>query len=99
MMLEELRRRNYSAITTRNYLRVVTEFTKYFGKSPPQAWSQRTSKLSSLSTDRTQADTRHGSQRSSCAALLFYQDTQAASVPRFPALSPGPAPPTDGVES
>ena len=33
-MLEELRRRNYSAITTRNYLRVVTEFTKYFGKSP-----------------------------------------------------------------
>src|SRR5215470_17246444 len=34
MMLEELGRRNYSAITTRNYLRVVTEFTKYFGKSP-----------------------------------------------------------------
>jgi integrase/recombinase XerD len=34
MMLEELQRRNYSAITTRNYLRVVSEFTKYFGKSP-----------------------------------------------------------------
>ncbi len=34
MMLEELQRRNYSAITTRKYLRVVTEFTKYFGKSP-----------------------------------------------------------------
>lgn len=34
MMLEELQRRNYSAITTRNYLRVVTEFAKYFGKSP-----------------------------------------------------------------
>src|SRR5947199_7521525 len=33
MMLEELQRRNYSAITTRNYLRVVTEFAKYFGKS------------------------------------------------------------------
>ena len=33
-MLEELQRRNYSAITTRNYLRVVTEFAKYFGKSP-----------------------------------------------------------------
>jgi integrase/recombinase XerD len=27
-------RRNYSAITTRNYLRVVTEFAKHFGKSP-----------------------------------------------------------------
>ncbi len=34
MMLEELQRRNYSAITTRNYLRVVTEFAKYFGKAP-----------------------------------------------------------------
>src|SRR2546425_3048367 len=34
MMLEELQRRNYSAITTRNYLRVVTEFAKYFDKSP-----------------------------------------------------------------
>jgi integrase/recombinase XerD len=34
MMLEELQRRNYSAVTTRNYLRVVAEFAKYFGKSP-----------------------------------------------------------------
>jgi integrase/recombinase XerD len=34
MMLEELQRRNYSAITTRNYLRVVTDFAKHFGKSP-----------------------------------------------------------------
>jgi hypothetical protein len=34
MMLEELQRRNYSQITTRNYLRVVADFTKYFGKSP-----------------------------------------------------------------
>src|SRR5712692_1927075 len=34
MMLEELQRRNYSAITTRNYLRVVSEFAKHFGKSP-----------------------------------------------------------------
>ena len=33
-MLEELQRRNYSAITTRNYLRVVGDFAKYFGKSP-----------------------------------------------------------------
>ena len=30
MMLEELQRRNYCAITTRKYLRVVTEFAKYF---------------------------------------------------------------------
>ena len=34
MMLEELQRRNYSAITARNYLRVVSDFAKHFGKSP-----------------------------------------------------------------
>jgi integrase/recombinase XerD len=34
MMLEELQRRNYSAITTRKYLRVVSDFAKHFGKSP-----------------------------------------------------------------
>ena len=34
MMLEELQRRNYSAITTRNYLRVVADFAKHFGRSP-----------------------------------------------------------------
>ena len=33
-MLEELQRRNYSEITTRNYLRVVADFAQYFGKSP-----------------------------------------------------------------
>jgi site-specific recombinase XerD len=34
MMLEELQRRNYSAVTTRNYLRVVADFARHFGKSP-----------------------------------------------------------------
>jgi integrase/recombinase XerD len=34
MMLEELQCRNYSAITTRNCLRVVSDFAKHFGKSP-----------------------------------------------------------------
>ncbi len=31
MMLEELQRRNYSAITSRNYLRVVAEFGRRQG--------------------------------------------------------------------
>lgn len=33
-MLEELQRRNYSAITTRKYLQVLTHFAQHFGKSP-----------------------------------------------------------------
>ena len=32
-MLEELQRRNYSEITTRKYLQVVTNFAQHFGKS------------------------------------------------------------------
>ena len=34
MMLEELERRNYSAGTTRSYLRFVERFAQHFGKSP-----------------------------------------------------------------
>jgi site-specific recombinase XerD len=34
MMLEELERRNYSADTTRRYLRFVERFAQHFGKSP-----------------------------------------------------------------
>ena len=33
-MLEELERRNYSAGTTRRYLRFVERFAQHFGKSP-----------------------------------------------------------------
>jgi integrase/recombinase XerD len=34
MMLEELERRNYSAETTRRYMRFVERFAQHFGKSP-----------------------------------------------------------------
>ena len=33
-MMQELQRRNYSAITTRNYLPVVSDLAKHLGKSP-----------------------------------------------------------------
>ena len=44
MLLEELQRRNYSAITTRNYLRVVSDFAKHFGKSPDKLGPNELSK-------------------------------------------------------
>jgi hypothetical protein len=49
MMLEELQRRNYFAITTRKYLQVVTNFAKHFGKSPDtyQAYLLQERKLAS----------------------------------------------------
>src|SRR3984893_7843184 len=63
-----------------------------------QARPQRTSNLSSLSTDGVQADTRHRDQPGSGAALLFRQDAQASSVPRVLAVPPGPTPTADGAE-
>src|SRR6266705_2336834 len=98
MMLEELQRRNYSAITTRNYLRVVTEFAKYFGKSPEKLGPTELSHLSILSIDRVQADARHGGQPGSGAAILFRQDAQATSLPRVLAVPAGPASAADGAE-
>jgi hypothetical protein len=58
MMLEEFQRHNYITITTRNYLRVVTEFAKYFGRTSRSARPQRASNLPSLLTKRAQAGPR-----------------------------------------
>ena len=59
MMLEELQRRNYSAITTRNYLRVVSEFAKHFGKSPDKLGPNELRTYQAYSAQRAQADARH----------------------------------------
>ena len=81
MMLEELQRRNHSAITTRNYLLVGADFAKYFGESPDKLGPQRTSDLSSLSAARAQADTRHRGQpgrgpaiRTDCSLFFVSSD-------------------------
>ena len=52
MMLDELQRRNYSAITTRKYLQVVTDFAKHFGKSPDKLGPNELANPPSLSAAR-----------------------------------------------
>ena len=70
MMLEELQRRNYSAITTRNYLRVVSEFTKYFGKSPDKLGPNELRTYQAHLLDRAQATP--GTVVNRVAALRFF---------------------------
>ena len=63
MMLEELQRRNYSQITTRNYLRVVTEFAKYLGKSPDKLGPERlpvTQEVEPMAHTFVKAGDQHG---------------------------------------
>ena len=98
MMLEELQRRNYSAITTRNYLRVVTEFAKCFGKSPDKLGPNelRTYQAYLL----TECKLTPGTVVNRVAALrfLFRQDAQATSVPRVLAVPARPTSAADGAE-
>ena len=99
MMLEELQRRNYSQITTRNYLQVVADFAKYFGKSPDklgpnelrtyQAYLLRERKLTP------------GTVVNRVAALRFFfvKTLKRHQFRGFLALTAGSASAADGAES
>ena len=78
MMLEELQRRNYSEITTRNYLRVVTEFANYFGKSPDKLGPNelRTYQAYLL----TECKLTAGTVVSRVAALRFFSSRRSSDI-------------------
>jgi hypothetical protein len=57
-MLEELQRRNYSEITARKYQQVVTDFAKYFGKSPDKLGPNELRTYQAYA-QRAQADARY----------------------------------------
>jgi hypothetical protein len=98
MMLEELQGRNYSAITTRNYLRVVADFAKYFGKSPDKLGPTELRTYQAYLLREPQADARYRGQLGGSPAILFRQESQAPSVPGFLALPSGSASAADSAQ-
>ena len=98
MMLEELQRRNYSAITTRNYLRVVSDFAKHFGKSPDKLGPNelRTYQAYLL----TECKLTPGSVVNRVAALRFFfvKTLKRHQFREFLPYPPGPAPAADGAQ-
>ena len=76
-MLEELQRRNLSAITTRIYLHSVEEFAQYF-KTPPDRLGLEPIRQyqAHLFTDR-KLEAVSVAQQLSASTVLFSQDSQA----------------------
>ena len=70
MMLEELERRNYSAGTTRRYLRFVERFAKHFHKSPDKLGPDHLRSYQAYLLRETQA--LPGSVENHVAALRFF---------------------------
>jgi hypothetical protein len=71
MMLEELQRRNYSEITTRKYLKVVSDFAKHFGKSPDKLGPNE---LRSYQAYLLKERKLTPGTAVNCVAILFRQD-------------------------
>ena len=98
MMLEELQRRNYSEITTRKYLQVVTDFARYFGKSPDKLGpNELRSYQAYLLKERKLTP---GTAVNCVAALRFFfvKTLRRHQLPRVLALSQGSAPVANGAE-
>src|SRR5438445_10230540 len=91
-------RRNYSAITTRNYLRVVADFAKYFGKSPDKLGPNELRTYQAyLLTERKLTP---GTVVNRVAALRFFfvKTLKRHQFRDFLPYPPGPASAADGAE-
>ncbi len=85
MMLEELQRRNYSTITTRNYLRVVADFARYFGKSPDKLGPNELRTYQAyLLQDRKLTPGTVVILRKRVTGVSFLRDPHYVSSPTFP---------------
>src|SRR6266581_1159156 len=98
MMLEELQRRNYSAITTRNYLRVVTEFAKYFGKSPDKLGPNELRTYQAYLLIERKLTPGTVVNRVAALRFFFVKTLKRHQVSRVLTVPPGPASAADGAE-
>ncbi len=98
MMLEELQRRNYSEITTRKYLRVVSDFAKHFGKSPDKLGPNELRTYQAYLLRERQLTP--GTAVNCVAALRFFfvKTLKRHQFREFLPLSQGSAPAADGTE-
>ena len=78
MMLEELERRNYSAGTTRRYLRFVERFAQHFGKSPDKLVSRSSSHLSVLPAQGEEVGSGNSRVPRVCASVLIHTHTASS---------------------
>ena len=78
MMLEELERRNYSQGTIRCYLRAVTDFARYFHRSPDQLRPEHVREYQAVFVPRAQAGCEQCDAAVGRATLLLPQDPQEA---------------------
>ena len=76
-MLEELQRRNLSAITTRIYLHSVEEFAQYFKTPPDRLGLEHIRQYQAPSVHRSQTGGRQRRSATIRPTVLFSQDSQA----------------------
>jgi Phage integrase, N-terminal SAM-like domain len=98
MMLEELQRRNYSAITTRNYLRVVSDFARHFGKSPDKLGPNELRTYQAYLLQECKLTPGTVVNRVAALRFFFVKTLKRHPVPRVLAVSTGPASATDSAQ-
>ena len=71
-MLEELQRRNYAQSTAKQYIRIVREFAKHYGKAPDQLGPDQIREYSAYLFRERKLDDWHGTATRGCSAFLLH---------------------------
>ncbi len=77
-MLEELQRRNYAQSTAKQYVRIVREFAKHYGKTPDQLGPDQIREYSAYLFRERKLEAGTVQQHVAGLRFLLYQDVEAA---------------------